>query len=93
MPIDADDLSDRTYKAIFVEADSFHHDLTLQFGLLTDECADEGMFIRKSAELVREMMTYNESEMDDIFFDGPPTRAEFRNALKRILSNTLTLKK
>lgn len=92
MPIDTDDLSDRTYKAILSEAEKFHHDLTLQFGLLSYKCADEDMFIRKSEELVREMMTFDESEMDDIFFDEPPTRTEFRNALKRILSNISTLK-
>ena len=39
MPIDTDDLSDRTYKAILLEAEKFHHDLTLQFGLLSGECA------------------------------------------------------
>lgn len=50
------------------------------------------MFIRKSEELVREMMTFDESEMDDIFFDEPPTRTEFRSALKRILSNISKLK-
>jgi len=87
MPIDTGDLSDKTYKATLSEAERFHHDLTLQFGLLSDECNDEAMFIKKSEELVREMMTYDESEMDDIFFDDPPPRTEFRNALKRILSN------
>lgn len=93
MPMDTGDLSDKTYKAIITESERFHHDLTLQFGLLSDECNDEAMFIKKSEELVREMMTYNQSDMDDIFFDDPPTRTEFRNALKRILGNISRLQK
>ena len=35
MPIDTDDLSNKTYKAIMLEAENFNHDLTLQFGLLS----------------------------------------------------------
>jgi hypothetical protein len=93
MPIDTGDLSDKTYHAILSEAEKFHHDLTLQFGLLSDECDDEAMFITKSEELVREMMTYDESEMDDIFFEDPPSRTAFRNALKRILEGISKLQK
>lgn len=87
MPIDTGDLSDKIYQAILSEAEKFHHDLTLRFGLLSDECDDEAMFIKKSEELVQEMMTYHESEMNDLFFDDPPSRTAFRNALKRILGN------
>jgi hypothetical protein len=32
--LDTDDLSINTYNAVIVEAERFHHDLTLQFGLL-----------------------------------------------------------
>ncbi len=32
--MDTDDLSEKTYRAIMVEAERFNHDLTLQFGLL-----------------------------------------------------------
>ncbi len=91
--MDTGDLSDKTYKAILSESEKFHHDLTLQFGLLSDECDDEAMFIEKSEELVREMMTSDESEMEDIFFDDPPPRTEFHNALKRILGNISKLQK
>lgn len=93
MPIDTGDLSDKAYRAILSEADKFHHDLCLQFGLLSYECDDEPMFIKKSEELVREMMTYDRSEVDDIFFDDPPSRVAFRNALKKILGNISMLQK
>lgn len=93
MPIDTDDLSDQTYAAILSEAERFHHDLTLQFGLLSDDCDDEAMFIKRSEELVREMLTYNQSDTDDVFFENPPTQTAFRTALKRILTNISNLKK
>lgn len=87
MAIDTDDLTERTYNAILVEAERFHHDLTLQFGLLSYECDDEATFIRMSEELVREMLTYNESEIDDIFFEDRPLKRNFHAALNQILSN------
>jgi len=33
--MDTDDLTNKTYNAILGEAEKFHHDLTLQFGLLS----------------------------------------------------------
>lgn len=93
MPIDTGDLTDRTYKAILVEADRFHQDLTLQFGLLSNHCDDEADFIKRSEELVREMLTYHEHEVEDIFFSDPPLKADFYAALHRILKNISKLRK
>jgi hypothetical protein len=93
MAIDTGDLSEKAYKAILAEAERFHHDLTLQFGLLSDECDDEAMFIRMSEKLVHEMLTYDESELEDIFFVNPPIRKDFDDALKRILANISKLSK
>ncbi len=47
MPIDTEDLTDKTYKAIMIEAERFDHNLTLQFGLLSYQCKDEADFIKK----------------------------------------------
>lgn len=85
--MDTGDLTDKTYKAIMVEAERFHHDLTLQFGLLSDECDDETSFIKMSAKLIRQMMKYGEDEMDDMFFGHPPDKKEFHKALNKILDN------
>ncbi len=83
--MDTDDLTDKTYKAILIEAERFNHDLTLQFGLLSYECEDEKAFIKMSARLAREMLKYSDDEMDDIFFGNPPKKKEFHAALKKIL--------
>jgi len=93
MALDTGDLTDSTYKAILVEAEHFHHDLTLQFGLLSYKCDDEATFIKMSEELVRKMLTYDESRLEDIFFEDPPLLRDFRAALKKILSNIFKLPK
>lgn len=87
MPIDTDDLSRKTYKAIMIEAENFDHNLSLQFGLLSYECKDEPDFIFKSKELIEEMLTYDEADLDDIFFGEPPSKMKFHIVLNKILSN------
>ena len=36
--IDTSDLSNEAYQAILVEAERFHHNLTIHFGVLADGC-------------------------------------------------------
>ncbi|HXL56515.1 MAG TPA: hypothetical protein VN958_09675, partial [Chitinophagaceae bacterium] len=95
--MDTGDLSDRAYKAILkailVEAEKFNHDLTLQFGLLSDECENESIFIKKSASLINEMIKYDASELDDMFFGNPPSKKEFHITLKKIMDNIQKIKK
>ena len=85
--MDTGDLSDKTYKAIMIEAERFDHNLTLQFGLLSYECGNEKIFIEKSVVLIHEMMTCGEEEIDDLFFGSPPDKNEFHKALNKILHN------
>lgn len=93
MSFDTDDLSEESYNAIMVEAERFHHDLTLQFGLLSTECTDENMFIEMSEKLAREMLKYDDVDIDDMFFGDPPEKKDFHQALKKILSNISKLKR
>lgn len=88
--MDTDDLSDKTYKAIIVEAEKFNHNLTLQFGLLSYQCKDEKDFIAKSEKLINEMLKYNKNEMDDMFFGNPPSKSNFHIALNKIASNIIS---
>lgn len=87
MSIDTGDLTDKTYEAIMIEAERFDHNLTLQFGLLSYECKDEADFIKKANKLINEMLTYDEVDMDDMFFGEPPVKKEFHIALNKILTN------
>jgi len=93
MNFDTDDLSDESYNAIMREAERFHHDLTLQFGLFSSECSDENMFTEMSEKLAKEMLTYDDADIDDIFFGNPPGKKDFHEALKKILNNISKLHK
>ena len=85
--MDTGDLTDKTYKAIMIEAERFDHNLTLQFGLLSYECKDEPDFIKKSKQLINRMLKYGEGQIDDMFFGEPPNIIEFHKALNKILLN------
>ena len=87
MNFDTDDLSDESYNAIMREAERFHHDLTLQFGVLSSECSDENIFIEMSEKLAKEMLTYDDADIDDMFFGNPPRKKDFHEALKKIINN------
>ncbi len=87
MSIDTGDLTDKTYQAIMIEAERFDHNLTLQFGLLSYQCKDETDFIKKSKQLIKQMLKYNMADIDDMFFGEPPIKKEFHAALNKILEN------
>jgi len=36
--MDTDELSNKAYTAVLVEAERFHHNLTIHFGVLADDC-------------------------------------------------------
>ena len=91
--MDTDDLSERTYMAIMMEAERFNHDLTLQFGLLSSECADEIDFIRKSRSLVHQLLKSDEWDIDDLFFGSPPKKEDFHKILNKLLSNIVELQR
>ena len=86
--MDTDDLTDETYEAIIGEAESFHHDLTLQFGLLSYDCENEEEYIEASKELIKQLRECEESELEDIFFENIPTKSELNRVLERIMDNT-----
>jgi len=91
--MDTGDLSEETYRAIMIEAEMFNHDLTLQFGLLSGYCTDENDFIEKSIRLINEMKSYEEIDLDDMFFGNPPEMKDFHIALTKILDNIVEVKK
>jgi hypothetical protein len=91
--MDTGSLSEEAYRAIMIEAERFNHDLTLQFGLLSGECSDENDFVEKSLLLIGELKTYDEMDIDYIFFGNPPKTVDFHRALKKIEENIQELKK
>jgi hypothetical protein len=91
--MDTDDLSTQAYKAVIIEAEKFHHDLMLQFGLLADECSDEDEYLEKSIQLISELRTLKPGDLDEVFFDDLPDFKHFQKTLDRILENIQKVKK
>jgi len=85
--MDTDDLSYETHKAILREAETFDHNLTLQFGLLSGYCNDEEEFLDKSVELFNEIKTYDEVQLETIFLDNLTSREFLYETLDKILLN------
>lgn len=91
--MDTGDLSEEAYRAIMIEAESFDHDLTLQFGLLSGHCKDEDDFVQQSIKLIHSMKRYDEIDLDWIFFGNPPEMDKFQIALRKVSENIVELKK
>jgi hypothetical protein len=90
--MDTDDLSEETYNGIIREAEKFHHDLTLQFGLLSSECSTENEYLEHAIELIKEFKTYKTKDLVDIFYDRPPDLKSFKQILRIIENNIYKIK-
>jgi len=93
--MDTNDLSRETHTAIIDTAERFHHDLTLQFGVLAGDCHSDNEFLDVSESIIKEWQTdwdLDEAIMD-IFFDNPPSKKEFKKILDKILTNIENVRK
>jgi hypothetical protein len=87
--MDTDDLSENAYKAVLIEAELLHHDLTLQFGVLAGRCNTEEDYLSASKSRVISWLAEPKKDflMTRIFFDDPPGKIDFIRCLERILKN------
>ena len=51
------------------------------------------MIIEKSEQLINEMKSFDEVELDDMFFGNPPGINNFHSTLTKILDNIIEVKK
>jgi hypothetical protein len=87
--MDTNDLSRETHSAIIVTAERFHHDLTLQFGVLASYCKTDNEYLDKSESMIKEWLTDWDLEevIMDIFFDDVPRKQDFKKVLDKTLIN------
>lgn len=85
--MDTDELSREAYEAVIIEAEKFHHDLTLQFGLSSYECDNEQGYLDQAVKLIKELKKIRRHDLEEIFFDEIPEMADFQLALNNILNN------
>ena len=85
--MDTDELSEAAYEAVIVAAERFDHNLTLQFGLLSEDCEDENDFLEKSLELIDELKNLDPEELNDVFFGELPNVSQLKKTLDQIAQN------
>lgn len=92
--MDTDDLSQETHIAIIDTAENFHHDLTLQFGVLASSCDTDNEFLDESESMIKQWLTDWDLEevIIDIFFDDLPSKKDFKKILNEILKNIENVK-
>jgi len=91
--MDTDDLSQEAYKAIMIEAESFNHDLTLRFGVLSGDCKDEEEYLDKSLLLIKKLKNAKKYQLEDIFFGNVPATDKLYKTLDIITENIAKVKK
>lgn len=93
--MDTDDLSIPTYNGTIIEAETFNHDLTLQFGVLASDCKDDDDYLNKAERMIKNWLKVDDFEeiLDDIFYGEPVDEEEFRDTLNKLLSNIAEIRK
>ena len=93
--MDTNDLSRETHTAIIDTAERFHHDLTLQFGVLAGDCNTDNEFLNESEAIIKELLTDCDLEevIMDIFFDNPPSKQNLKKTLDEMLINIEEVRK
>ncbi len=66
--MDTDDLSNETHEGILIEAERFHHNLTLHFGLIASDCDTEEAYLDAAEKLVKKLKKAKDHHLKDFFF-------------------------
>lgn len=91
--MDTDDLSDESYSGIILEAEKYHHDLTLHFGILSSRCKTEIEYLELALDLIRDLKSAKQRDYLDLFFDINPTKKSVNSILERIENNIREIKR
>jgi len=86
-PMDTDDLSNETYEAIIIEAERFHHNLTLHFGLLADDCDTEEEYLDAAEKLVKNLMKAKPNHIKDFLFGEVKDLSTLPATLEKMLAS------
>ena len=82
--MDTDDLSEETYEAVIRKAERFHHDLTLQFGVLASDCKDEDEYLKEALLIIKDWESDYELAVDEIFYENVPEINKFKSVLAEL---------
>ncbi len=85
--MDTDDLSNETYEAVIIEAERFHHNLTLHFGLLAGQCDTEEEYLDAAEKLVKNILKSKPQEIEYYLFDEVKDLIALPATLEKMLAN------
>ena len=91
--MDTDELSQEAYEGILSEAEELSSELTLQFGLLSYDCKNESEYLEQSLKLIKDIIKYDEEDLEEIFNGDVPDRDELEATLNKIVQNIKEIKK
>ena len=90
--MDTDDLSREAYDGILIEAEKLSLDLTLRYGLLSDDCENETVYLAQAEKLTKGILQLHDWELDDLFWGNPPDRKMLIFTCEKILKNIEKIK-
>jgi len=83
--MDTDALSNETYAAVFYTSDSYHHNLTLQFGLLASHFKNDDDYLEEAQKRIENWKADLNRSLNAIFFDtNKPSSASLLIILNEI---------
>jgi len=85
--MDTGSLSNEAYKAVLIQAEKLSHDLTLWFGILAGDCANEEEYLDKAKKLAEQMIEAPEDELIDLFWGNPPPIEQIKSTCRKIIHN------
>ncbi|HLG03984.1 MAG TPA: hypothetical protein VI731_10350 [Bacteroidia bacterium] len=93
--MDTGDLSQEAYKAIMIEAERFHHSLTLQFGVRAMDYREEEDFLKMAEKLIKNLKKLPLPLWEDVLFDpvGNLQLKDFHKTLEKISENIKEVRK
>lgn len=80
-------LSEEAYTAVISEAEQFDDDLALHFEFLSEVSDDEQSYLEKAAALAKDILKFDDEELEDLFYGNSPDKEELYAALHTLLDN------
>ena len=80
-------LSEEAYTAVIAEAESFDDDLATHFEFLSEISNDEGEYLEKAVALAKDILKFDDEELEDLFYGSMPDKSALSEVLHAIMSN------
>jgi hypothetical protein len=80
-------LSEEAYNAVITEAENFDDDLVTHFEFLSEVSENENEYLDKAQTLAKDILKFDEEELEDLFYGNAPDKDSLFNTLNNILGN------